>query len=446
VLKARLVEYNAGSPGSPHFQIHAIAGSDHYRLAFNTKSNNGAPDLRIAIIERFDHPVTAWLSSLDEGQRLLPSSTKRGLDYIRGGLFRIDQTEFLTRVVIADRFTRVMTEAMADPAARIYAFGQFWGPENFRDKFFGFLPGRGVHDLHLNQGNAARFVEDNGVYQDGGLLVEIPSLRKWWAIFAMFQNQSLTTNDQTGHGPLETGFSTLPGAGAPQAPAESTATPSKSDDAESSVSTPVADNGGSTTGWTVMAFMIGGGVVGIVALVVMRVRSRHPLAATAPAAPPPPLQVFISYRRADNAHARLLRDRIKADRALARAHVFLDIESLSVGTKYRQDIVKHIDACDVFVALIGPAWIDRTEDLQAEDDFLRFELAYALTRGVPVIPVAVAGTSMPPAAQLPQELAGLAEIQQLMIPDTYFDEGIEKLCARLKEADVHRARPAPSER
>ena len=39
-----------------------------------------------------------------------------------------------------------------------YAFGERWGPETpSKDKVFGFKPGNGVHDIHMNQGNSARF-------------------------------------------------------------------------------------------------------------------------------------------------------------------------------------------------------------------------------------------------------------------------------------------------
>jgi hypothetical protein len=43
-----------------------------------------------------------------------------------------------------------------------------------RDKVFGFLPGNGVHDIHMNQGNSQEFRRDDGVWQDGGLLLSTP--------------------------------------------------------------------------------------------------------------------------------------------------------------------------------------------------------------------------------------------------------------------------------
>jgi hypothetical protein len=99
-----------------------------------------------------------------------------------------------------EKIDRVMQRAVADEAALVYAFGERWGPErNKKDKYFGFLPGNGIHDIHMNQGNAQRFVGDDGVYQDGGLLVQFPDQHEWIAVFLKFQSQAWHTDDRTGH-------------------------------------------------------------------------------------------------------------------------------------------------------------------------------------------------------------------------------------------------------
>jgi uncharacterized protein YukJ len=42
--------------------------------------------------------------------------------------------------------------ALAEEDAAIYAFGERRGPEpNQRDKYFGFKPSNGIHDIHMNQ-------------------------------------------------------------------------------------------------------------------------------------------------------------------------------------------------------------------------------------------------------------------------------------------------------
>ena len=93
-----------------------------------------------------------------------------------------------------------MQRAVADENALVYAFGERWGPEPAtKDKYFGFLPGNGIHDIHMNQGNSGRFVGDDGVYQDGGLLVHFPDQHEWIALFLKFQSQGWHTDDRTGH-------------------------------------------------------------------------------------------------------------------------------------------------------------------------------------------------------------------------------------------------------
>jgi len=66
-----------------------------------------------------------------------------------------------------EKIDSVMQRAVADEEAVVYAFGERWGPENNKkDKYFGFLPGNGIHDIHMNQGNSGNFVGDDGCPRD----------------------------------------------------------------------------------------------------------------------------------------------------------------------------------------------------------------------------------------------------------------------------------------
>jgi hypothetical protein len=128
------------------------------------------------------------------------------LDFIRANLFDRQQMRPEPASVpgpdndLADKLDHFVRRAAADPAARLYAFGQRWGPEaGVPDKIFGFRPGNGVHDIHMNQGNSQRFRQDDGVWQDGGLLLHYPAQDQWVGIFLAFQSQAWHTDDQTGH-------------------------------------------------------------------------------------------------------------------------------------------------------------------------------------------------------------------------------------------------------
>jgi hypothetical protein len=60
-----------------------------------------------------------------------------------------------------ENINRYIQCAMADEEALIYAFGVYWEPENNKkDEYFGFKPGNGIHDIHMNQGNVGQFVGD----------------------------------------------------------------------------------------------------------------------------------------------------------------------------------------------------------------------------------------------------------------------------------------------
>ena len=196
-----------GSGGSPHYQVRIIDDTTDYRIAVNVKSQLPPSDVEFIIIEHFQHPITPIIEQLPKGFTAVERKPGSGaLDFIRGNLFDRAEMRPLPFNVpgfdndLNEKLDRVMQRAVADEAALVYAFGERWGPEPAtKDKYFGFLPGNGIHDIHMNQGNAAKFVADDGVFQDGGVLVHFPDQQEWTAIFLKFQSQSWHTDDITGH-------------------------------------------------------------------------------------------------------------------------------------------------------------------------------------------------------------------------------------------------------
>jgi uncharacterized protein YukJ len=205
VLVARPVERRReGGTGSPHYQLRlATDAGTNYRAAVNVLSQESPSELLYAIIDDLEHPITAALGGLAPGWHALPA--RAGLDLVRGNLVTRTQMRPLAPDVdgpdndLADLLDLHVLHAISRPDALVYAFGEPWGPETVRDKIFGFKPGNGVHDIHMNQGNSARFAADDGVWQDGGLLLHFPSESRWVGIFLAFQSQAWHTDDLTGH-------------------------------------------------------------------------------------------------------------------------------------------------------------------------------------------------------------------------------------------------------
>ncbi|HEY9599313.1 MAG TPA: DUF2278 family protein [Cyanophyceae cyanobacterium] len=207
VLKCRAVgsRIEGSTDSSPHYQVHVNDGQYDYRIAINVKSVVKPYDLLYLVDDNFTHPITDGLVNLDFGYHKQPSKPgELALDYIRGNLFDVTQMKPLPFNVpgrdndlneVIDLFIK---RAIASDEAVIYAFGEPWGPENIPDKIFKFSPGRGIHNIHMNQGNSGKFSGENGVWQDGGLMIHYPSRNQWMAAFFAFQSQSFHTNDATG--------------------------------------------------------------------------------------------------------------------------------------------------------------------------------------------------------------------------------------------------------
>jgi uncharacterized protein YukJ len=209
VLKARAVDRRReGSTDTPHYQVRLVDdGRTDYRAAVNVMSQQSPSDLLYLIDNDLQHPVTSRLDDLASGwHRLRSGSEGPNLDFIRGNLFDPGKLRSLPPDVtgpdndLADLLDHHVRRAIGTSTAEVYAFGQRWGPEpGAADKVFGFLPGNGVHDIHMNQGNSGQFRRDDGVWQDGGLLLHFPGEGRWVGIFLAFQSQVWHTDDATGH-------------------------------------------------------------------------------------------------------------------------------------------------------------------------------------------------------------------------------------------------------
>jgi uncharacterized protein YukJ len=227
VLVGSVVDRRAeGGTDSPHYQIQVRGGEVDFRVAVNVLSQEQPPELLYVADESLSHPLVQSLPDLPAG--FTPLASEPGgmaLDFIRANLFdrQVMQPEPATAPGpdndLADKLDHFVQRAASDPAARLYAFGQRWGPETgIPDKIFDFLPGNGIHDIHMNQGNSPRFRQDDGVWQDGGLLLHYPSQEQWVGVFLAFQSQKWHTDDKTGHTIAEleeAGPAPVPGPGEP---------------------------------------------------------------------------------------------------------------------------------------------------------------------------------------------------------------------------------------
>jgi TIR domain len=122
--------------------------------------------------------------------------------------------------------------------------------------------------------------------------------------------------------------------------------------------------------------------------------------------------IFVNYRRSDSGgEAGRLFDDLTL--RFSPECVFMDVAAIEPGRDFRKAIDRSVETCSVLLALIGQEWLDLRDSqggrrLDDANDFVRIELASALRRDIPVVPVLVRGAKMPHVEQLPDDLKELA--------------------------------------
>jgi uncharacterized protein YukJ len=186
-----------------HYQILLKAGKVMHRVAANVKSSAPKAPSTVLFYSTTSLPeaFTQALKALPAGYKKLPAkSGGLAIDYVRGGLFKTSAMKPLAPDVpgegndLKDLLEAAVLKAMQQEGSVLYAFGAKWGPEaDSPDQYFKFTPGNGIHDIHMNQGNAGKYQQDNGPCQDGALVIEYPG-NKWRAFFFAFQSQTFVTD------------------------------------------------------------------------------------------------------------------------------------------------------------------------------------------------------------------------------------------------------------
>src|SRR5262245_12408840 len=149
-------------------------------------------------------------------------------------------------------------------------------------------------------------------------------------------------------------------------------------------------------------------------------------------------RIFINYRRDDStAMAGRLHDRLA--QRFGRKTLFMDVDHIPPGVDFVTHLNNQVAACDVFLAIIGPNWLNITNEkgerrLDAADDFVAIEIAAALARNIRVIPVLVDGARMPKVGELPKSLKPLVRRQAFDLRHTHFGRDAEALIEKIGEA------------
>lgn len=193
-------EYGGGN--SPHYEI-LVQADSQYRIAVNVRSVDGS-DVLAYMESDFTQPTRADLPALASGavgfHGLTTGPQGQGLDYVRDGLFPLDKMVAVPpdggSNTLSPELDAEIKAAVADADSKVLAFGEFFQDAG-ADQTFGFSPERGVHDIHMMQGNSGSFAGDNQVRGDGALFLRAGN-GTTTALFVRFTTQSIQTDPSTG--------------------------------------------------------------------------------------------------------------------------------------------------------------------------------------------------------------------------------------------------------
>jgi hypothetical protein len=157
------------------------------------------------------------------------------------------------------------------------------------------------------------------------------------------------------------------------------------------------------------------------------------------------VRIFVSYRREDTAaYAGRLYDALVG--RFGDENVFMDVDTIDLGSDFREVIDRAIASCDVTIALIGRNWLSATDAegerrLDDPDDLLRLELERALARGLVIVPACVQAAELPSEDALPASLAPLSSRQGIELRDTAWRDDVDRLTRRLERIADETPRP-----
>jgi len=151
-----------------------------------------------------------------------------------------------------------------------------------------------------------------------------------------------------------------------------------------------------------------------------------------------PGKIFINYRRDDvPGDARSIRDALSKE--FGKPSAFMDIDNLRPGQRFEEELGNALDQCAVLIAVVGPRWMEllHARMQSGERDYVRQEIATALSRKIPLIPVRVGRENnmplLPKADELPEDIRGLFQHQKFDVAHERFGRDVGDLLAAVRK-------------
>ncbi|CAG9613060.1 hypothetical protein BACCIP111899_02255 [Bacillus rhizoplanae] len=207
---------------TPHFHFSVLnnVSNQEVRIVVNVRSEakNTNPNLLCYINKDFKHEITNKLNKLNYSYHQFDFDADQrkqsgiALDYYRMGLFDLNNIKSLFKEIPTTSARENLNDdiyeflmGIKEKNADIYIFGDAYPRQSprgaSRDKKLKLMESNGLegfHDIHMNQGNTGKqkWIDDNGIFQDGALLAYFKEDNRWVAVFTRFQTQCWEINQE----------------------------------------------------------------------------------------------------------------------------------------------------------------------------------------------------------------------------------------------------------
>ncbi len=145
-------------------------------------------------------------------------------------------------------------------------------------------------------------------------------------------------------------------------------------------------------------------------------------------------KIFISYRRDTSQYkADALYDAIKPYVEDFKTDIFIDVDNIPYGVDFVEHLENRVSQCDILLAVIDSSWVDVVDPetglkrLDNPDDFVRVEIASALKRGIPVVPLLYDGAPLPLETALSEDIRELVRRNGVQLNRQSFQTDVMRL-------------------
>ncbi len=163
-------------------------------------------------------------------------------------------------------------------------------------------------------------------------------------------------------------------------------------------------------------------------------------------------KLFISYRRVDAFEANRIVKTLRQE--YGESNIFQDIGSIKLGDNWHESIESALNEAVAVIIVIGPKWLHLQDEetgkrrIDLEHDWVRKEIIRTIQRknenpDLIVIPLLVAGASMPNPDYLDNDLKPMCEYQAMAIENTGHIVDFVPLKNQLTASNVFKSSPPP---